>query len=221
MKIHKEGYKIIFSFILLIAAIVITVNIFFTQQQWWHFLLYLVLLALLLFVLQFFRWPQPVIIKNKSHILCPADGEIVTIEEIKESECISGQYIQVSVFMSIWDAHLNRYPADGKIIYFKYHPGKFLVAWNPKSSTLNERTTVVMERTDGKQILLRQIAGAVARRIVCKAQTGNNVEQGEEMGFIKFGSRVDIIMPTSAKVLVKIGDKVSCGKSVIAELPFN
>lgn len=218
MKIHKEGYKIVFGFTAFIIVVVVTINVFFPQQQWWHFVIYAVLTALLLFVLQFFRWPQPVIIKNKNYILCPADGEVVTIEEITETEFLNGQYTQVSIFMSIWDAHLNRYPADGKIAYYKYHPGKFLVAWNPKSSTLNERTTVVLERADGKQILLRQIAGAVARRIICKAQTGNKVEQGEEMGFIKFGSRVDVIMPTSAKVLVKIGDKVTCVKNIIAEL---
>jgi phosphatidylserine decarboxylase len=156
-------------------------------------------------------------VHNETQLICPADGKIVIVEEVEEPEYFQGKRLQVSVFMSPLNVHVNRYPTSGKIKFYKYHPGKYLVAWHPKSSTLNERTTVVLEHANGKEVLVRQIAGAVARRIVCYAKEGETVKQNQELGFIKFGSRVDLFLPLDAKVIVRPEQIVKGGQTVIAE----
>jgi phosphatidylserine decarboxylase len=152
-------------------------------------------------------------------VLCPADGKVVVIEETEEPEFLKDKRIQVSVFMSPVNVHVNRNPISGVVKYFKYHPGKYLVAWHPKSSTENERTTVVTENKVGQQVLFRQIAGALARRIVWYVKEGDKVEQGEQFGFIKFGSRVDVFLPLGSKINVEIGEVVKGGTTILAELP--
>jgi phosphatidylserine decarboxylase len=156
--------------------------------------------------------------KNDKHIICPADGKVVVIEETEETEYLKDKRIQVSVFMSPINVHVNRNPISGIVKYFMYHPGKFLVAWHPKSSTENERTTVVIENDKGVSVLFRQIAGALARRIVCYSKEGETAEQGEEFGFIKFGSRVDIFLPLGTEIKVGLGEVVKGGVTVLAHL---
>ncbi|MGE0076771.1 MAG: phosphatidylserine decarboxylase family protein [Bacteroidales bacterium] len=218
MKIHKEGYTILLvSFFVLLA-------LNFISYVFSHSACFFVILPasflLMLFLLRFFRVPSRVIPNEESTVFSPADGTVVAIEEVQEDEFLKTRCIQVSVFMSVWNVHINWFPIKGIIKYFKYHPGEYLVAWHPKSSTHNERTTVVIERNDGVAILLRQIAGAVARRIVCYAEEGKSVEQCSEMGFIKFGSRVDIFLPLDANVQVKLNEKVTGNKSIIATVPI-
>lgn len=219
MKIHKEGYAIVLSTLVLFASICIAL--------WWFFgniPLYVgiaILLPLLLFVLRFFRVPSRSPIPSNNKVYSPADGTIVAIEEVDEPEFLNKRCIQVSVFMSVWNVHINWFPFTGTVAYYKYHPGKFLVAWHPKSSTENERTTVVLQRNDGVMVLLRQIAGLVARRIVCYAKTNENVEQFQQMGFIKFGSRVDVFLPLNAKILVELNQKVKGTITALAEIPLN
>ncbi|MGZ6540159.1 MAG: phosphatidylserine decarboxylase family protein, partial [Bacteroidia bacterium] len=166
--------------------------------------------------LQFFRNPKRTIVINENNIIAPADGKVVVIEEVTESEYFKDKRIQISIFMSPINVHINRYPISGIVKYSKYHPGLFLVAWHPKSSTDNERTTIVVEHKNGQQILFRQIAGAMARRIVNYAKEGDNAVQGDEFGFIKFGSRVDLLLPTSIKVKVALEQKVKGRQTVIA-----
>jgi phosphatidylserine decarboxylase len=175
-------------------------------------------LIIVVLVLQFFRSPVFEIQKNEKHVLAPADGKVVVIEETEETEYLKSRRRQISIFMSPVNVHVNRMPVGGSITYFKYHPGKYLVAWHPKSSTENERTTVVAKMKNGTEILFRQIAGAVARRIKCYVSEGSHLEQGHEFGFIKFGSRVDIMLPVDFEVRVKVGDKTTAGKTIIAEL---
>jgi phosphatidylserine decarboxylase len=171
-----------------------------------------------LLILQFFRNPVFDITRDDKQVLAPADGKVVVIEETEETEYLKGRRKQISIFMSPVNVHVNRMPVGGTISFFKYHPGKYLVAWHPKSSTENERTTVAVKTKDGAEILFRQIAGALARRIKCYVKEGQMLEQGQEFGFIKFGSRVDIFLPLDAKVMVKIGDITKGGRTVIAEL---
>lgn len=173
---------------------------------------------LYLLILQFFRNPVFQVEKSDKVVLAPADGKIVVIEETDEFEYLNGRRKQVSIFMSPINVHVNRMPVGGTISYYKYHPGKYLVAWHPKSSTENERTTVVVKMPNGVEILFRQIAGALARRIKCYVQKDQQLHQGDEFGFIKFGSRVDIFLPLEAKIMVKIGDVTKGGRTVIAEL---
>ena len=174
--------------------------------------------AIFFIILQFFRKPKRKPKLNDNIILCPADGKVVAIEEIEETEFFNGKRIQVSIFMSPLNVHINWLPISGKVVYDKYHPGKFLVAWHPKSSTDNERTTIVVENNDGVQVLFRQIAGALARRIVYYTKENTEVNQGDEFGFIKFGSRIDLLLPLSAKINVAIDDKVVGTQTQIAEL---
>lgn len=172
-----------------------------------------------LIFLQFFRSPKRNLVISSRSIVCPADGKVVAIEEVEEPEYFNGEKrIQVSVFMSPLNVHLNRYPISGRIAYSKYHPGKFLVAWHPKSSTENERNTVVVETEFGVSVLIRQIAGFVARRIVWYCHEDDVVKQGDELGFIKFGSRVDLFLPLDAKIKVEIDEKVQGGISILAEI---
>ena len=169
-------------------------------------------------VLQFFRNPAIDIDVNPKHILAPADGKVVVIEEVEETEFLNEKRIQISIFMSPLNVHVNRNPVSGIVKYIKYHPGKYLVAWHPKSSTNNERTTVAYELSDGVQILTRQIAGAVARRIKWYIKENDMVDQGQEFGFIKFGSRLDVFVPLDVKINVAINQKTKGGKTVLAEL---
>ncbi|GAB3565897.1 phosphatidylserine decarboxylase family protein [Spirosoma luteolum] len=176
--------------------------------------------SLIVFVLvvQFFRIPTRPLTLSEQHVIAPADGTIVVIEETEESEYFKERRRQVSIFMSPLNVHVNRNPVTGIVSYFRYYPGKYLVAWHPKSSTENERTTVVIRLANGVEVLLRQIAGAVARRIVWYVKEGQSVDQGNELGFIKFGSRVDVFLPLDAEVKVKIGDKTKGGVTVLADL---
>ena len=215
MKIHKEGYSIL----LWTVAVLVAINLLVAWLS--PILLPFVGLAafiLFLLVLQFFRDPTRTIQNSDNNLVyAPADGKVVVIEETEEPEYFKDKRVQVSIFMSPTNVHVNRNPISGKVNYFKYHPGKYLVAWHPKSSTENERTTVVIGN-DSAEILLRQIAGAMAKRIKNYLNVGDQVEQGSEMGFIKFGSRVDLFLPLDAKIEVEIGQKVKGNKTVIATL---
>ena len=215
MKIHKEGHKILVLLAFTLAIINSIVCWLFPS-----FLFGITILSVLFFilVLQFFRSPKrAIVIPDDNLIYAPADGKIVTIEEVNESEYFEDRRIQISIFMSPTNVHVNRNPISGTVNYFKYHPGKYLVAWHPKSSTENERTTTVIDNGQ-VEILLRQIAGAVAKRIVNYVSVGEEVEQGEEMGFIKFGSRVDLFLPLDAKIEVSLNQKVKGNRTVIAKV---
>ena len=214
---HKEGYKIILisTFILGIGIILIE-N--FIDLSWLNKLLASTLLILYILILQFFRNPDRNTILNDHHIIAPVDGKVVVIEEVFEKEYFKEKRIQVSIFMSPINVHVTRYPISGNINFSKYHPGKYLVAWHPKSSEENERTTVVVENKVIGEILYRQIAGAMARRIVNYAKSNEKVIQGEDAGFIKFGSRVDLFLPLNTKINVKLNDKVRGGEQIIATL---
>jgi phosphatidylserine decarboxylase len=216
MTIHKEGYKIITVSFLLIGSLVLIVNLISPEQSIFHYLFYTSCLIFYGLIVSFFRIPNRKIEINDNSILCPADGEVVVIEEVEETEFLKEKRLQVSIFMSPLNVHCNRYPISGIIKYFKYHAGLYLVAWHPKSSTENERTTVVIEDKQRRSILVRQIAGAVARRIVCYSKECNTITQGEELGFIKFGSRVDLFLPLNVKINVQLKQKVQGGINVIA-----
>lgn len=175
-------------------------------------------LVVFLVVLQFFRNPSRSTTAAAHQVIAPADGKVVVIEEATDHEVLGGPALQVSIFMSPFNVHVNRSPVQGKVEYFKYHPGKYLVAWHPKSSTENERTTLAIRTETGARVMLRQIAGALARRIVCYARPGDALAPGQEFGFIKFGSRVDVFLPLDAKVTVQLGQVTKGGQTVIAEL---
>ncbi len=217
LRLHKEGRKIILNTLLILGAINLAVH-YFIGIEWLEIALILLSLVLYGLVLQFFRNPIRHTHINDKQIIAPADGKVVSIEEIDEDEFFKDKRIQISVFMSPLNVHVNRYPVSGTVKYAKYHPGAYLVAWHPKSSTLNERTSVVVTTDNGEDVMYKQIAGAVARRIVMYAKEGMKVLQGKDSGFIKFGSRVDIILPLDANILVKIGDKPKGGETAIAEL---
>ncbi len=218
MIIHKEGYKTIG-----IAAIVwLSINVFSLYligsfYIWPPIVILIITTFLFLFIISFFRVPNRVLNKTAESIVCPADGKVVVIEEIIDHEYFHDKRLQISIFMSPANVHLNRYPMDGKILYSQYHHGKYLVAWHPKSSTENERHSIVIENEKGK-ILVKQIAGAVARRICNYAKEDTTINQGDELGFIKFGSRVDILLPPHTKPLVALNDKVKCGVTPLAIL---
>jgi len=193
MKFHKEGRKIILNTVIFLVGI----NVLEGYFLGWGFLAFSipVSVVILILILQFFRVPNRPVIQDDDIIYCPADGKVVVIEETEETEYLKERRIQVSIFMSPLNVHINWFPLSGLVKYFKYHPGKYLVAWHPKSSTENERTTVVVQHKSGLEILVRQIAGAVARRIVAYSKEGTSIDQNTEMGFIKFGSRVDVFLP--------------------------
>lgn len=212
---HKEGFKII-------RNTTITL-IIFNGISWYIFgesnlikLLTFISVIFTILILQFFRNPRRVTPLNSNHVIAPADGKIVVLEETFEHEYFKEKRIQVSIFMSPFNVHVNRYPISGEVKFTRYHPGKFLVAWHPKSSIENERTTIVVESKKTGSILLRQIAGAVAKRIIFYAKKGEKCTQGDDMGFIKFGSRVDLYLPLNAKINIKINDTVKGGETVIA-----
>lgn len=216
MTIHKEGFATIaWSVILFGAANLLSFYFLSFEQPVISWIIFLITLVFLLFVISFFRIPKRQLTIREDAIVAPADGTIVTIEEVQADEYFTDRRIQVSIFMSPLNVHVNRNPTGGEVIYNQYHKGKYLVAWHPKSSTDNERHTVVY-RKNGKEILIKQIAGAVAKRIVNYLQAGQQVNQSAEMGFIKFGSRVDLLLPLDAKINVKIGDKPKGGVTVIA-----
>jgi phosphatidylserine decarboxylase len=218
MKFHKEGYPSLFIAILFSAVIIFIANHFFHEFAIAQWFAYLLSAFVVITILQFFRDPKREFTINENQIIAPADGKVVVIEETEEAEYFKGKRLQVSIFMSPLNVHINRYPIAGKVVFFKYHPGKFLAAWEPKSSTDNERTTVVVEHKNGTQILFRQIAGALARRIVWYCKEGDTAAQCQEMGFIKFGSRVDLFLPIGTKLNVKIGDVVKGSQSVLGEI---
>ena len=207
MKIHKEGHKIIRNFFIIILIILLLFP---------NLYLSFFLLSTLFIVVYFFRIPNRKVKTSKNVVLAPCDGKIVQISEVEESEFFNQKKILVSIFMSPLNVHSNHYPIDGNVVYTKYHPGKFLVAWNPKSSTKNERSSVVIENTK-ISILVRQIAGALARRIVTYSKINEQVISGEELGFIKFGSRVDLYLPLSAEINVKLNEKVKAKISIITK----
>lgn len=217
IRLHTEGKKILFRFLLILAAINIAI-FWLVDIEWIETVVLLLSIIAYLLVLQFFRNPKRYTHIDPNHVIAPADGKIVSIEEIDEQEYFKDKRIQISIFMSPLNVHVNRYPISGVVRYAKYHPGAFLVAWHPKSSLLNERTTVVVETPEGVPVLYKQIAGAVARRIVMYAKEGMKVLQGTDSGFIKFGSRVDVILPLDANVLVKVGDNARGGEQILAEL---
>ncbi len=215
IKFHKEGAKII-----LISTFITTVLILACDRLidivWLRMLVQLIALFFLIIVLQFFRNPNRELIVDENVIIAPVDGKVVVIEEVFESEYFKDKRLQVSIFMSPINVHVTRYACSGKINFSKYHPGKFLVAWHPKASEENERTTVVIENKTFGEILYRQIAGALARRIVNYAETGTQVTQGDDAGFIKFGSRVDLFFPIGTKINVKLNEKAIGNRTIIA-----
>ena len=219
MTFHKEGHTSLALCILVIFVLNAAIQYYMPDATALKWFVYILSALLFIIIVQFFRNPHFDITQDDKVVLCPADGKVVVIEEATETEYLKDKRIQVSVFMSPVNVHVNRNPISGVVKYFKYHPGKYLVAWHPKSSTENERTTVVTENKAGTQVLFRQIAGALARRIVWYVKEGDNVEQGDQFGFIKFGSRVDLYLPLGSKINVEIGEVVKGGRTVLATLP--
>lgn len=214
MKIHKEGYVIILIALVICAGIFTVNHLFLREILILYWLINAFLLVMFYLIVQFFRVPYRVAPTGEGLIICPADGKVVVIEETVETEYFKDKRIQISIFMSPLNVHVQWNPISGMTKYVKYHAGKYLVAWHPKSSTENERSTVVVQHANGNEILFRQIAGAVARRIVCYSKQNETVTAASEFGFIKFGSRVDVFLPVGTKVNVKIGDVVQ-GKTTI------
>lgn len=210
---HKEGFNIILSSFVIVAVFIISVDYFEIR---YGLSIKVFLIIMLVLILQFFRNPKININTNENYILSPVDGKVVIIEEVYEPEFFKDKRLQVSVFMSPINVHVTRYPMSGNVIFSKYHPGKYLVAWHPKSSTKNERTTIVLENDNFGKVLYRQIAGALAKRIVNYAKVGGLAEQGKDAGFIKFGSRVDLYLPIGTKVNVKLNQVVKGGITVIS-----
>lgn len=218
-KIHEEGTKAILIAFAIVAALVFLVNWLCPSQTIWHYLFY-VLEALVLFLMvRFFRvpiWRKTTIEENA--VISPADGEVAANEVVMEKEYFHDERRQISIFMSIYDVHVNFFPFNGIVTYYKYHPGKFLLAFKPKSSSDNEHNTIIIKDSKGREIMVRQIAGFVARRIVCDLQSGEEAVVGEELGMIRFGSRVDVFLPLDADIAVKIGDKTIGKETVLARL---
>jgi phosphatidylserine decarboxylase len=214
---HKEGYRIIMNTFVLVAAIAVLAE-YKISIEWIKSIVQITALILLILVLQFFRNPNRTTPKNEKHLISPVDGKVVIVQEVFEKEYFKDKRLQVSIFMSPLNVHVTRYTMSGVVNFSKYHPGKYLVAWHPKSSELNERTTIVLENETFGEILYRQIAGAVARRIVNYAEEGTQVTQGEDAGFIKFGSRVDLFLPLGTPIDVKVNDVVKGGVQTIAHL---
>ncbi len=214
---HKEGFKIIINTFLICTALALLAE-YRIEHFWMQKAVQLLSVVILILVLQFFRNPKRKTIQNEKQIISPVDGKVVVIEEVFEKEFFKDKRLQVSIFMSPINVHVTRYAISGSVVFSKYHPGKYLVAWHPKSSELNERTTVVVENKSVGQILYRQIAGAVARRIVNYAKVGDQAAQGADAGFIKFGSRVDLFLPLGTKINVEKDQVVKGGEDCIAEV---
>ena len=218
-RIHEEGTKAILITLALIAVVSFLVNWFWPRQDVWHYLLYGFELVVLTLIVRFFRvpiWRKTTMTEDA--VLAPADGVVAANEVVMEDEYFHDERRQISIFMSIYDVHINFFPFDGEVTYYKYHPGKFLVAFNPKSSSDNEHNTIVLKDKKGREILVRQIAGFVARRIVCDLQQGDEAIAGEELGMIRFGSRVDVFLPLDADVQVKMGVRTTGKETVLATL---
>jgi phosphatidylserine decarboxylase len=218
MRFHKEGYASLFLVLVFSVIIIFIAHYFFPNFQIAHWFAYLLSSILTITIVQFFRNPIRKYTLGENLIICPADGKVVVIEETNEGEYFKDKRLQVSIFMSPTNVHINRFPISGIISFFKYHSGKFLVAYDPKSSTDNERTTIVVKHKNGTEILFRQIAGALARRIVWYCKEGEIAEQCEQMGFIKFGSRVDLFLPIGTKLNIKLGDLVRGSQTVLGEI---
>ncbi len=216
MTIHKEGYQSIGIGALIFGVLnLISFTFFNVSQPWVAFLIFIVTLGVFLFLVSFFRIPNRTLTINGDQIICPADGKVVVIEEVIDSEYFKDKRIQLSVFMSPANVHVNRNPVDGEVVYNQYHKGKYLVAWHPKSSTENERWSVVVKNPHG-ELLYKQIAGALAKRICNYTNVGQQVKQTDEYGFIKFGSRVDLLLPLTAKIHVELNQVVKGGVTVLA-----
>ena len=218
-RLHEEGTKAILITLAIIAVTTFVVNWFWPRQDVWHFLYYGVELVVLTLVVRFFRvpiWRKTT--QEDNAVLAPADGVVAANEVVMEDEYFHDQRRQISIFMSIYDVHINFFPFDGEVTYYKYHPGKFLVAFNPKSSSDNEHNTIVLKDKKGRVVMVRQIAGFVARRIVCDLQAGDEAVVGEELGMIRFGSRVDVFLPLDADVKVKINHRTVGKETVLAVL---
>ena len=218
-RLHEEGTKAIMITLAVIVAVVFVVNWAWPLQSVWHYLLYLFLTVVIVLTVRFFRvpiWRKTTI--EKDAVLAPADGVIAANEVVMEDEYFHDKRRQISIFMSIYDVHINFFPFDGEVTYYKYHPGKFLLAFKPKSSADNEHNTIILKDKKGREILVRQIAGFVARRIVCDLQPGDEAIVGEELGMIRFGSRVDVFLPLDAEVKVKINHRTVGKETVLAKL---
>ncbi len=213
---HKEGHKIVFVTLIIVVALFLLTDSF-VSIAWLSTLLMITYLVFFILILQFFRNPKRFTHRNAETVVSPVDGKVVVIEEVFEKEFFNEKRLQVSVFMSPLNVHVTRHPIGGKVIFSKYHKGKYLVAWHPKASEENERTTVVVENETYGKVLYRQIAGALAKRIVNYAKENQTVLQGEDSGFIKFGSRVDLFLPLDTNIKVKLNQKVRGGESIIAE----
>jgi phosphatidylserine decarboxylase len=218
MTLHREGKSLLISSLLIVLVINGLVAYFFPENVYLRESIVVLTSLFYLIILQFFRVPTRHTEINPKHIIAPADGKVVVIEEVEEPEYFKGKRKQISIFMSPINVHVNFNPISGIVSYFKYHPGKYLVAWHPKSSTENERTTCVVKHENGTEILFRQIAGALAKRICWYVKEGDQVTQGQEFGFIKFGSRIDIFLPLDAEICVTLGDKPVGSETVIAKL---
>jgi len=219
MRFHKEGYVIMTTAALITGVIVAAIWILLGNSMGWlNALLSLIPLVFLYLIIQFFRVPTRTIAGNSTEVVCPADGKVVVIERVYEPEFLKEDCIQISIFMSPLNVHANYVPITGNVVYTKYHEGSYLVAWHPKSSTENERSTMVIETSSKKRVLVRQIAGAVARRICFYASPDHSYEKGDEFGFIKFGSRVDVFLPLDAQINVSLGQKVKNREDILATL---
>jgi phosphatidylserine decarboxylase len=214
---HKEGSQIIITSFILVAVIAVLAE-YKISLEWLRMIFQATMVILLILILQFFRNPKRITPINDKHLIAPVDGKVVIVKEVFEKEYFKDMRLQISIFMSPLNVHVTRYTMSGFVKFSKYHPGKYLVAWHPKSSELNERTSVVIENDKFGEILYRQIAGAVARRIVNYAEIGKKVVQGEDAGFIKFGSRVDLFLPLETNIDVKVNDTVKGGVQKIAHL---
>lgn len=217
-KIHKEGRPVIVLVFFLLAIIAVIINLISSQQTIIHILLYIIALVFYFFVIRFFRDPIRPVVPDNNKIISGADGKVVVIEETFETEYFNRKCKQVSIFMSPTNVHVNWYPVGGIIKYFRHIQGSYYVASKPKSSVENERTSIVVETPDKQEIMFRQIAGTVARRIICYAKENKIIDQGDELGIIKFGSRFDLFLPLDAQINVKIGDKVTGCETIIAKL---
>jgi len=218
MTIHKEGTYFLLSVFFLLSIIILASYFLFKPSGHWMVIISLAAVLIFVFFLRFFRKPDRPFTLLKNQVVSAADGTVVVVEETTEDEYFHDRRIQVSVFMSVWNVHINWFPVSGNIVYYRYHPGDYIVAKYPKSSLKNERNTIVIRQDDGTEILVRQIAGFVARKISCYCREGDEVTQGEELGFIKFGSRVDVFLPLNAKIKVVPGNKVKGKISILAEL---
>jgi len=215
MKIHPEGYYILLATFLSLAGINAAIR-YFWPYQWLTIVMAMASFAFFCLIVWFFRNPDRTLTPDVGKVFAPADGKIVVIEEVDECEYFHDKRMQISIFMSPLNVHVNRYPVSGEVTYMRYHPGKYLVAWHPKSSLLNERSTVVLRTAGGQEILVRQIAGALARRIVTYSKTGEQAVQGTDLGFIRFGSRVDVFLPLDATITVELEQTAKGNQTVLA-----